>query len=424
MPVSTLVETFASAASAASTVERTGLPDPLKVIIATCTARVSAAEGIARLDIKPGFGVATSTSNRFCVGSQNDDGGGTMSCDKIHRNDAIVGTSTNGGVLDRLVDISAFTDNTATFIVDDAGSVAIALTTFYLGGTDFTNAEVFQFEQATSAQAQVVTLPFADPNCLLFFSCCGAHDINTIEGTAAMMIGACVKNADGTLTQAVSTTIAIDAGTDSNTARYSRSGQCCAAIDPADVSTLAARGAVTAISGTDLTITWAEADATARKIFCLAMAGPQFAIRTFTTKTDTSTIIPVVVNFTPQGGMLVSVSDAEHADDTPSAGDQLSVGFFSDATTRQSIMTVNVDAVPTSISSGGHSTDEALAAVSVDAVPVVEYEIDISSIDGNGVNFVHDTAAASEKFVWALITGNEGDGGVPTTPVMPLYWRW
>ncbi len=424
MPVSTLVETFASAATLDTTVERTGLPDPLKVIITTCTARVLATEGIAGLDIKPGFGIATSTTNRFCVSSQNDDGGATMSCDKTHRDDAIVGTMTNGGVLDRLVDISAMTDTTATFKVDDGASVAIALTTFYLGGTDFTGAEVFQFAQATSAGAQVITLPFADPNCLIFFSSCGAQDINLIEGTAAMMIGACVKNADATLTQAVSTTIAIDAIADSNTARYSRSGQCCAAIDPADVTTLAARGAVTSISGTDLTITWAEADAVARKIFCLAMAGPQFAIRTFNTETDTSTIIPVVVNFTPQGGMLVSVSDAEHADDTPAAHDQLSVGFFSGATTRNSIATSNADAAGTSISSGGHSTSHALLALSLDDTPVAAFEIDISSIDGNGVNFVHDTAAASEQFVWALIVGNEGDEGVPSSPVIPLYWRW
>lgn len=420
MAVSTLAEVFAIGAAGGSTAVRSGLPDPLKVIIVACAGRTSSSEGIARLDLRRSFGIATGTTSRMSISDQNDDAADPTATDKMHRDDAILTTLSTAGATDRLHDISVFGTDTCTFIVDDGGGTNLAQNVWYLGGADFTGAELFSFSQKTSAGEQTVALPLADPGCVIFFSAGGAQTINTAEAGSAFMIGACV-NVSGVLTQAVATTIAIDAVADADTARYSRSGQCAAFIDPADVTSCAARGSVTSIGGTSMTINWASADATARLIFGLALSGPQFALETFTTLTDTVTQIPIVTTFRPRGGMIVGVSDAEHADDTPTDNDQLAIGFFSSTTARVSVSTANADATAASQSAAGASSDEAIAFVSLDAVPVAEYEIDVASISDTGVTFIHDTAAAAATdFQWVLLIGD----GLPSDGVQPQFWRW
>lgn len=420
MGVTTFAETFATAAAGGSTSERTSLPNPMKVVIAKTTNRTSGAEGLARADLRRSFGIATGIASRYCISDQNDDAATTTATDKMHRDDAILGTLGTTGAVDRLIDVSDFQASAVTFRVDDGSGTNMSQSCWYLGGSDFTNAELFTFNQATSAGNQAVTLPFADPTCLIFFSSGGAQDINTAAAGGAFMIGACVKQS-GQLSQAVASTVQVDAAADSDVAQYCRSGQALAFIDPADTSQCAARGAVTAISGTSLTINWAAADATARKIFCLAMKGPQFALKTFTTKTDTSTEIPVTAGFEPRGGMLVGVADSEHADNTPTAHDQLSLGFFTSPTVRVSHFSATADAQAAGHSTVGHSTDEALSFVDLADTPATEYEIDVASVTSTGVNFVHDTAAAADTdFVWVVLIGD----GLPQSTAQQPFWRW
>lgn len=331
-----------------------------------------------------------------------------MSTDKMHRDDAVMATITNGGVVEGFVDTTAFgpTDS-ITFEVTDAFAAAKGLTAFYIGGDDLTSAEVFSFSQAGSAGPQSVTLPFADPSCVIFFSSAGVQVINTIAAGGAFMIGGVVKNGDGSFSQAVSSTRALDAITDADNATYSRSGQCCAFISPtAPLTSCAARGSVTAISGTTLTLTWAEADANARLIFGVALKGPQFAVRTFTSQNNTD---PFAVNagFEVRGGMVLGCSVAESADDTPDAHDRLTIGFFDSVINQQSQTTANNDAVGTAISSAGTSLDSVFSSVSLDAVPVVDFDMAVTSISSPNVTFTPTVAAATATdFIWGLFIGD------------------
>lgn len=98
-----------------------------------------------------GVGFATSTSDRRCVGSQDQDAAATMVCTTGYRTDAVALTLTSTPAADGLLDLDAILSDGFRLIVDDAAPVNITIFWEAWGGDDITNAATGEIAEPAAA---------------------------------------------------------------------------------------------------------------------------------------------------------------------------------------------------------------------------------------------------------------------------------
>lgn len=107
-----------------------------------------------------GVGFATSTSDRRCVGSQDQDAAPAMVCTSGFREDCVAMTLTSTPAADGLLDITAFGTDGFTLTVDDQAPVNITVFWEAWGGSAITNAVTGVMPEPAATGPQEYTTGF------------------------------------------------------------------------------------------------------------------------------------------------------------------------------------------------------------------------------------------------------------------------
>jgi hypothetical protein len=278
-----------------------------------------------RQDYRKTVGFATSASSRWSIGIQAVDAAGTSACDKAQRADAVLTKVSAAGAVDARLDLSSFDPAGLTWMVDDAIPSTEVYSSILFTGTEITNVALAAFDQATATGNNDITTVGFQPDLVLILSDYGIAPEPDIRVAASVGFGAC----DASLNQWAYGSRALDAAATSDTGTYMKSGQVIGVpTASAGIGTCVVRASITSMLSNGFRLNYAEVDATVRRFAYLAVKGGRWKVGSLLSQTDTSTVSTVSLGWRPSGGLLLSAARAESTDDTPTAHDHFSLGFW------------------------------------------------------------------------------------------------
>jgi hypothetical protein len=290
----------------------------------------AAGQAHSTVNMKQCIGWATGTSSRRAVAYQVDDAADPMSTDRKHSDTCVYCVLGTTGLDAGAIDINSWSFSagvtTIQLIVDVAFSFNYRIFYWGVGGSSV-EAGLTTHQEPGATGDQGLTVGVSGANLFLFM---GAHGASAPTGThasdttasALQFFGAC-DNAGGAAVWCGGSEDAI--GT-SDCSCYSRAGQVIAMM-PGDPNTLTARATFVSVSGTTLTLNWAERAAT-RYFFVAALKVPSASVAGVTMPLGHPQSIAHSTSFKPTGGLVFSRANAEDADDTPSGNYALSIGQY------------------------------------------------------------------------------------------------
>ena len=372
-------------AAATSTVAVTGVGFQPTCILFWWSGRTESTDASGSADAQIGFGVCGGTTIRGARTARYEDGVTTTVCSMYQSVLGAILEVDGTGALAGSADLSSFDSDGFTMVIDTQFTTNLRVS--YLALDMITDVDIqFVTHSATGSQA-VSGLGFA-PDALMALGCWGTGETGATAGF--MHVGAAtgpsnewsqyVWNRNGQ-----STTVA-----DS----YGYGGEITARSQTTGPPTT--RAEVTSLDSDGYTLNVLEAGATAATLY-IALAGGQIAVGDTVTYTDTSNHGVTGVGFQPEGVLLVSVCEAEHAQDTETDDSKMSIGAFvgSSVRTAQAISSQN-----------GLSTSEVFTAIEHDEAYIrpdladgVEGLMDAVSLDSDGFTVVMDDADPGAAFV-------------------------
>ncbi len=345
---------------------------PKAMLVATC-GRSSEVDAAGEGDVFMSLGLGTSTSNRYAVGCEFDHGNTAIASDRIHRNDAILATTTVAGGIDGLLDISAINADNVDFIVDDAFAQAVTMLCVFLGGADLTDAKVIQGQEHTSASTLAYTGAGFKPNCAIFISCGNNTVPNNVTTEAHLMLGAATSAASAN--QWVTLLGSDDASGTSDTASYALDGECVAFMTNAGIPvTTNGRAALSSFDADGFTLNWLERTQT-RYFFALCLQGGTYLASSVLSLGSIAQIAAANIGQSPRGVLFASCAQAKHAADTPAAHATLSVGAWGGTTNAQQMAIVGQD-------KDAAGTQDSFTAVEYDSVYINPSTATTQAIEG------------------------------------------
>lgn len=331
---------WASADAATTVYTISGLTFQPKAIRLYCSGRGSLIfGGDNATNERRCVGFGTSTTDRRCVCTFDQDGANTMVCATGYTATAILATVSSTPALDGLLDLNSITSDGFTLIVDDAAPVNIAVYWEAWGGSDITSVATGEISEPATATAvdYVVTGSF-QPTVVMFAG---------VQGTASPPTA--TRNDSGfyagfaTGSAAANNVVVLgnsdDAIGTSDTDGYGRAGDCVAMILIAGGNPNA-RAHLTAFNADGFELTWDLRAVTGRKSIYLAIAGgSNWQAGSFTIDNTANGNLATVsgLSFQPNGLSFISRYRAEDAAATATAPD--STSFGSAAATNQQVST-------------------------------------------------------------------------------------
>lgn len=394
-------------AAAANTVVVSGLTDgdgggsfTPTVVLFFWSGRTESVATVGRANQNRGFGVATSPTSRWAIGSQSNDAAGTALTSGSSTNAACI-ISCGDTVIDGAMDLQSFDSGGFTLVIDDAFPTDLRVGFLALGG-DVVGSTGVLTPTGTAPVTQAVAHGLGRiPAAVLFGNggaFAGAPPFSVID--SQLMLGA-MSAAGG---EGVTTGASNDGSNTMVTAAYAIGTECIASLANA-VNTVVNRAEFSSVDGTNFTINWLER-ADARRILWLALGGTdvQAAVGNLLTQTDTSTGIPVTVGFRPKGILFGSACRAASTTDTLSSHDSLSIGAAASVSQR---------AVAASLDENGVGTSEVTTYISpvqvygnISTTAVMDGSMDLQSVENTGFIGIMTNGDPSQSFVWYLALGN------------------
>lgn len=402
---------------ATTTYQITGLSFQPKAIRVWWCGHDSATDALSALiDIRMGMGFATSPTNRMCVGTNQEDGVSNTQCDSYLHDAAVIVTLDNTGALQGVIDIQSFDSDGITFVVDVQLSAAIRVIVELYGGADITDAIVVDVQSpAGTGNFDTTTIGFRGD--ILFTAntfTLSAPPAGRVH--ASFGCGAAVSASE----QAVLATTSLDNQATTDTTRYCLdSVECIAGINTA--GGLVRHAFVDWLSN-GFTLNALEVNSQMRFI-ALVIKGGSWAVRTFLTQTDTSTVISVSgLSFTPKGGTLFSHGSTESTQDTIQAHCQICLGAFTSTSNRFAHLASSRDNV------GGGLGIDAVVGVEYDACLTIEDAtsaganqraiMDVNTMQADGVDFIMDDADTAQTFVAGVFVGDSPAAPAGNLPLL------
>src|SRR5437867_1918905 len=140
-------------------------------------------------NMKRGFGVGISTTDRRAVCSFSNNANSGADTSSGHRADAVLCSLTSAQALDALVDHDAMLSNGFRVIIDDTSSKDLRVHYLAIGGTDLTNVVSGMFTESGATGNQDITDVGFQPDAVVLFSADIASDPPGIQADSSMMIG-------------------------------------------------------------------------------------------------------------------------------------------------------------------------------------------------------------------------------------------
>jgi hypothetical protein len=388
----------------------TGKTGTWKAVILYWSGRPETTDAAGETDIKPGLGVAVSSTSRWAITAQCDTGSAASVCDRGHTNAACVAVLDSAGAIVGLADFVAFTADGFTLVVDDAFPAALEVSYVLLGGADLTNvASGFINHGASTGDVDFSGVGFQPDFLLLGSAVIAADPPGVVNSSAARLsIGAATASA-----QAVLSNFAADLNDPTIDSSYCRAGEVYGSQSTSNTN-VSGRASFTSFLADGFRINFLEGPGSSRSHY-LCLKGGTYTVGDFLTATDTNAFTEAHgAATTPKGAMFFSANRAASTQDAATAHWEWSVGA-SDGTLNNCQYTRDKDAAGTSDSFTAVSHDECYLNGSNDAAQVIEGEGHVTSFDATNINLDMTDADPVQSFVWYAAFG---DAPTVATPVI------
>lgn len=321
MALSCYLDSFTAPTSAATDSVRTGYGFQPKAVIVWAT--LATADGYqAGGGLSLGFASGSATANQRAVGINMADNVATTDCGRTFF-DGVVGIpNTAGGARLWGGRIASFDSDGLTIDWIEVDSTGILVHVLALGGADLTNAEVSDFQAATTTGDQTVNTGFQG-DCVLFLNTLNTGAAPLVGATARLGLGAAISSSKrwGLFLTAADNQ-ATTGGVNAMKAQRSDS------VITLLTSTATQDGLADFVSFNatpSLTINWSDAPAAAVRLPYLLLKGGSYDVGVVNKTTSAAPVDQdVTVGFTPTGLFLASFNEA--ATTTITADAELSVG--------------------------------------------------------------------------------------------------
>jgi hypothetical protein len=381
----------------------TGVGFQPKALIFFSGGSVSATDLVTdTLNTRIGAGFASGATKRGCITYFVNDAEATMDTSCGIRGDAAFAVTDGADVFVGAWDLVSLDADGFTIVVDIDAATASAtrVHVLCLGGDDITNVETNSFTKAAATGNQAVTGVGFQPDMVFFLTTGEAGPLPDSDSAARYSLGAARSSSQQVVLHAFSE----DAIAASNTDRYSRFDECVLARINGTFANQ--RGSLVSLDADGFTINWLEGT-TAIPVLYLAIKGGGWHIGNSATATSLTTVATSGYGFTPKGVMVLShCRTAQNTAGVMAVDMTLSVGAADSPTSRGCHSNFEFDASGTSNIFQGISYDEVYQNLTGGGGMVGE--MDLQSLDADGVTFVMDDADPT-----ARVFGYIGFGDTP-----------
>lgn len=345
-----------------------------------------------------GMGFATSTSDRRCVGSQDQDTAATSVCTTGYRTDCVAMTLTSTPAADGLLDISAIASDGFTLIVDDQAPVNITVFWEAWGDTagEIVTAATGEIAEpaATGNQDYTVTgwgTTPSDGGACVFFA--GVQATAAAQTAARNDSGFFVGAASG---QTAANNIVVmgnmdDAFGTADTDGYALDGECLAMCTVGGGSP-SSRATLTLFNANGFRLNWLARAVTSRKSIYLAIVGGNWQAGSYTIDGSSASATATVsqLPFLPVGVSLMGRMSTEQTSPTGATEDRIGLGTGSSASNRRAMGVWSEDGPTAMEIDTVVEYDSVLAFPSATGTLAASY--DINAWNSDGFEIIVDTA--------------------------------
>lgn len=367
-----------------------------------------AAEGYA-IHERVSRGMATSSTQRACVGYSSDDAAATMIVARSLHIDRIINllAGATTPTVDAVADLVSFDTDGFTINWSDAPAAAVVVHYEAYGGTDITNAKVGTVTLATAGATASFTDPGFQPDFLELL------DIGlTATGDSASSANLSVGAASGSAAQAFAMTGEADGSSTGQTAVYQRSGSILAQVFTTATPTERYRCSLASFDATGFTLNNDAIPDIASIVPYLAIKGGRWKVGVETQGTATGTKTTSGLGVGTVKGVSFFGCNNTASTVVQNVSAKMSWGG-SDGTTEGHVWFSSTDAAATSDSNQrtvttkafGHSTNPS----------TTDAEADCTALGDSSFTLDWTTAdATAREFVYIVCGDNAG--GVTVTP--------
>ncbi len=238
-----------------------------------------------------GYGVATSSSNRWCFYGIAQSGLSTHSCSRRYSLSACIGAITAAGAIAAEAGLSSMDSDGFTVNWGTADSTARIVNYIALGGSDISGARCGEIQGPTVTGNQSFTGFGFKPTALIAF-CMGTTTAAPALGAASVRPGMGFAGGGGQAMFANSIFY-----TTALSRRFQRTDL--VAGEAASSGASICKAQLYSFDSDGFTLNWTEVYTAGRYIYYLALAGPRVKVGSFTQKTSTGTLATTGVGFQP-----------------------------------------------------------------------------------------------------------------------------
>jgi hypothetical protein len=342
-----------------------------------------------------GVGFATSTSNRFCVGSSDIDTSASAVTDTVARNDAIATTLDGNATTTGLLDLNSITSDGFTLIVDDAVPADITVFWEAWGGSDITVAVAGSCDEplSTSNVDYTVTgfVSGATDQIVMFAGVQSPDALNTEKSeNSGMSVGFATGGG------ADAENIVVMGGSDRasstmDTDGLGRAGYCLAQ-ETWGGGTLESSAKLTQWNTDGFRLAWTTAAGATRRNIFLAIKGGSWKVGSYTIDGSTGSATATVsgLSFAPIGLSLIGRMATETAASSVGTQDRMSLGSGTSTSSRRSMGHLSEDGTANAEIDETIQYDQVLCFPSTAGALLSAY--DINAMNSDGFQIIVDTA--------------------------------
>jgi hypothetical protein len=364
-----------------------------------------------------GIGFATSTSDRRCVATQDQDNVGNAVATTGWREDAVAATVTSTPGFDGLLDLGSITSDGFTLVVDDAAPVDLTIFWEAWGGSDITvAATVAVAEPAGTGDQDYTVTGFASSDTEDQVVMFAGVQATAAAGTAArndsgLTVGFASGGAAGENVLVLGNSD--DGSANMDTDRYGLDGEALAMIAVAGGNPNA-RAQLTQFNTNGFRLNWIARGVTNRRYIALAVKGGAWRVGSFTSDDGT------VGNTTTVSGLPfapVGVSILSHLTTASTAGssttiDAMTWGIGSSSSSRRAMGHVSANSPTTSDINLRVEYDQLTAHA--DGSGNLLVALDLNAMNSDGFQVIVDVSDGAATRWYGYLTF--GDAVVVTCP--------
>ena len=414
------LDAFTTASGSSAPIVRTGYGFQPKACLYWWSGRPTAGPIFGRTSLFPGFGMATSSTNRASVTAFSYDGQGTMVTNRRHSNTDCIAQMTLSTSLDQVegvANLSSFDSDGQTLSITSPFG-ALRVHCLALGGSDLTDAAVVQFQapSTSGAQTQDITTVGFQPDAVMFMSAAHNTAPPAITPSAEFAMGVATStSACGTVTFSD-----LDGSPSSNTTRYGYGGECLSYFAGAVAPDM--RATLDSFLSNGFRLNWLEATATVgnRYVWALCLKGGSFLAGNFVTSTTlNATIVESGFGFAPTGCLLFSTSNVQDTQGVQTSQATLALGAFTSASNRACQSIVSNNSAASAVCGASLNEDACLRMLNNGTTSAGV--VDVSAVGSDGFTLIMDAAdVTTAKYVTYLAFGDApaAPGGGQILPQM------